>query len=90
MPKRKLDTSNINTRRLEILKKGYLTPGDIKAFVPCGNGKAGDIYRAIRAQIEAEGLENHSRVILAGRILDYMGLSMESIKAGAKLEKGGL
>ena len=90
MPKRRLDTSNINTTRLTLIQKGYLTPGDIKAFVPCGSNKASTIYNHIRAQIKAEGLENHSRVVLAGRILDYMGLSMESTKAGAKLEKGGL
>lgn len=90
MPKRKLDTSNINTTRLSLIRKGYLTRNDIQAFVPCGKDRAAVIYKEIRKQIKAEGLENHSRVILAKRILSYLGLTMESITAGAKLESRGL
>lgn len=90
MARKKLDTTNINTTRLAIIQKGYLTKGDIKAFVPCGKNKAGDIYKEIRDQIKAEGLENHNQVILAKRILSYLGLSVESIKAGAKMENKGL
>lgn len=90
MARRRLDTSNINTTRLELISKGYLTHMDVMAFVPCGKNKATQILKEIRKQVKAEGLENHSRVILAKRILNYMGLTVESIKAGAKLESRGL
>lgn len=90
MPRRKLDTSHINTTRLSIIQKGYLTQKDIKEFVPCGKDRAGAIYREIRGQIKAEGLENNSNVILAKRILTYLGLTKESIIAGAKMERKGV
>lgn len=90
MPKRKLDTSKINTTRLAIIRKGYLTPKDISAFVPCGKNKACEIYHEIRNQVKAEGLENHNQVILAKRMLSHLGLTVESITTGAKLESRGL
>lgn len=90
MPRRKLDTSHINTTRLAIIQKGYLTQKDIKEFVPCGKDRAGVIYREIRSQTEAEGLENNSNVILAKRIISYLGLTKEAIIAGAKIERGGV
>ncbi len=90
MARRRLDTSYINTTRLELIGKGYLTHKDVMAFVPCGKNKATQIFNEIRKQVKAEGLENHSQVILAKRILNYMGLTTESIKAGAKLESRGL
>lgn len=90
MARRRLDTSYINTTRLELIRKGYLTHDDVMAFVPCGKNKATQIFREIREQVKAEGLENHRRVILSKRILSYMGLTVESVTAGAKLESRGL
>lgn len=90
MPRKKLDTSNINTVRLEIIGKGYLSKTDIMAFVPCGKDKAKEIFNIIRSGVKADGLENCREVILVKRMLDYMGLSKESIKEAAKLESRGL
>lgn len=87
MPKRKLDTSNISTVRLGIIAKGYLDKTDIMAFVPCGKDKAKEIYDKIRESVKKDGLENCRNVILAKRMLAYMGLSMESIKEAARLER---
>lgn len=86
MARRKLDISNLNTTRLALIQKGHLTQSDIKAFVPCGKNKAAEIYNTIRNNVKSEGLENCSRVILAKRILNYMGLTVEGVTAAAKLE----
>lgn len=86
MPRKILDTSNINMTRLSIIQKGYLAQKDIQAFVPCGKNKAAQIFNEIRSDVKSEGLENCSRVILAKRILSYMGLTAEGITAAAKLE----
>ena len=90
MARRKLDTSKINTRRLELIGKGYLTQQEIRQFVPCGEKKARCIYKEIRAEVEKEGLENCSNIILAKRILKFMGLSAKDIEAAAKLESRGI
>lgn len=90
MARRKLDTSKINITRLELIRKGYLTCSDVMDFVPCGKNKATQIFNEIQAQVKAEGLENHRRVILSKRILSYMGLTVESVTVGAKLESRGL
>lgn len=89
MARRKLDTSKINTRRLELINKGHLNRAEIKEFVPCGKNKAGEIYKKIRQEVEAEGLENCCDVILVGRILKYCGLTVEGVRAAAKLESRG-
>lgn len=89
MPKRKLDTSNIGTVRLRILAKGYLDKSDIMAFVPCGKDKAKVIYDKICKDVKKDGLENCRNVILAKRMLAYMGLTPESIKEAARLESRG-
>lgn len=87
MPERKLDTSNINCKRLVLIQKGFLNQVDISQFVPCGHNKAGQIYKAIREDVKTEGLENCSNVILVKRLLDYMGLTVASVAAAAKQEK---
>ncbi|NCU30356.1 hypothetical protein EOM57_00975 [Candidatus Saccharibacteria bacterium] len=89
MARRKLDTSNISTIRLSIVTKGYLDKSDVMAFVPCGKDKARDIFNRIRDDVKGKGLENCREVILAKRMLDYMGLSTESIEKAAKLESRG-
>lgn len=89
MPRRRLDTSNISTIRLGIVTKGYLDKSDIMAFVPCGKDKAKVIFNKIRSNVRNDGLENCREVILAKRMLDYMGLSNETIKEAAKLERRG-
>lgn len=89
MARRKLDTSKINIRRLELIRKGHLNRAEIKEFVPCGKNKAGQIYKEIRQEVETEGLENCCDVILVGRILKYCGLTVEGVKAAAKLESRG-
>ena len=86
MAKRKLDTTKLNTTRLALVQKGFLTRGDIQAFVPCGKNKAAQIFNEIRSDVKSEGLENCSKVILAKRILNYMVLTAEGITAAAKLE----
>lgn len=86
MARRKLDTSNINTTRLALIQRGYLTQSDVKDFVPCGKNKAAEIYKGIRESVKAEGLENCSDVILAKRILKFLGLTAEGVIAAAKLE----
>lgn len=85
--KAKMDTTYLNSNRLSILATGYLRVKDIAEFIPCGRGTASKIFRQIRKQTEAEGFENCQKVILAQRILKYTGLTMEGIKAAAKLEK---
>jgi hypothetical protein len=90
MPRRKLDTSMINTKRLELIHKGHLTVGDVKEFVPCGHNKASQIFKEIRQEVKDEGLENCSNVILVKRILKYLGLTVEGVTAAAKLESRGL
>lgn len=88
MPKKVLDTTNINITRLALIQKGYLTQGDIKAFVPCGKIQAADIYSKIREKVkEKEGLECCRKVILAKRILEFIDLTAEGIAAAAKLER---
>lgn len=89
MPRRRLDTSNINTTRLAILQRGYLTQADIRAFVPCGQNKATEIYQSIRSKVEEEGLENCRDVILAKRVLKFLDLTAEGIAAAARTERRG-
>lgn len=90
MPRKKLDTSKINTKRLELIHKGHLTVSDVKEFVPCGKNRATQIFREIRKEIKDEGYENCSNVILVKRILKYLDLTVESVTAAAKLESRGL
>ena len=90
MARRKLDTKNINIKREELIQKGYLTRKEIMIFVPCGGNTASKIYQTIREEVKMEGLENCQNVILAKRMLDFMGLTAESIHAAAKLERKGI
>lgn len=90
MARKKLDTSKLNIRRLELINKGHLNRAEIKEFVPCGKNKAGEIYKEIRKEVEAEGLENCYDVILVGRLLKYCDLTVEGVKAAAKIESKGL
>ena len=71
MARKKIDTNKLNTRRLELISKGYLTQQEVREFV-------------------AEGLENCSNVILAKRILKFIGLSVKDIEIAAKLESRGI
>lgn len=89
MPRKRLDTSVISTTRLNIVAKGYLNKADVMAFVPCGKDKARSIFNEIRDKVKSDGLENCQEVILAKRMLDYMGLKAETIKEAAKLERRG-
>ena len=86
MARRKLDTSNINTVRLAFIQRGYLTKADVKAFDPCGKNKAAEIYQKIRKEVRTEGLENCRDVILAKRMLKFLGLTTEGVISAAKLE----
>lgn len=86
MARRKLDTSNINTVRLAFIQRGYLTQADVKALVPCGKNKAAEIYQKIRKEVRTEGLENCRDVILAKRMLKFLGLTTEGVISAAKLE----
>ena len=83
--KKKCDVG-INVKRLELLNKGFLTLKDIKEFVPCGTPKAREIYNSIRQEVEMEGLENCDQIILAKRILKFMGLTATDIRTAAKTE----
>lgn len=87
---KKIKDAKLNQKRMGLLAKGYLDKSDIKVFVPCGNVKAREIYNSIRNQVTSEGLENLREVILAKRILKFMGLTTESIKAAAKAERKGI
>ena len=89
MARRVLDTTDINIKRESLIQKGHLTRKDITVFVPCGRGTASKIYNSIREEVKAEGLENCQDVILAKRILKYMGLTAESVHAAAKIERRG-
>lgn len=90
MARRRLDTTGINIKRLELISKGYLRRKEIEEFVPCGSNKASEIYKYIRNQVKLEGLENCSDVILADRVIKHCGLTLEGIKAMAKIESKGL
>lgn len=90
MARKKIDTNKLNTRRLELISKGYLTQQEVREFVPCGEHKARSIFKEIRREVEAEGLENCSNVILAKRILKFIGLSVKDIETAAKLESRGM
>ena len=85
MGKKKCDVG-INVKRLELLNKGFLTLKDIKEFVPCGAPKAKEIYDSIRAEVESEGLENCDQIILAKRMLKFMGLTANEVRINAKTE----
>ena len=82
------DHSKINQKRLEIIEKGYVSRRDICEFVPCSYNKARKIWNLITSNIEKEGFERiDDNIMLANRLLQYLGLSEEKIKAAIQKEK---
>lgn len=77
-----------NVRREELINKGYLNKSEIREFIPCGYKKACQIYDEIREKNKAEGIENLSDVVLAKRVLPYIGMSAKEVSAAAKQERG--
>lgn len=67
--------------------KGYLYKKDIIKFMPCGSSSAALIFHDIRRKVEQEGYENCRDVILAKRMLDYIGTDLPTLMQLAKIEK---
>ena len=81
------DHSKINQKRLEIIEKGYVSRRDICEFIPCSYNKARKIWNTITSNIHKEGFEQiDDNIMLAGRLLNYLGLSEEKIKAAIEKE----
>lgn len=69
-------------------QKGYVTRRDICEFVPCSYNKSRKIFDTITQEIEKEGYERiDDNILLARRLLDFLGLSEESIKKLAVKEQ---
>jgi pimeloyl-CoA synthetase len=69
------------TTRYQLMQKGYLNQTEVMKFVPCGYKKAKEVITKIRDDITAEGIENLDKnIILASRLIKYLGLSEKKIK----------
>lgn len=77
-----------NIRREELIAKGYLNKREIREFIPCGYKRASLIYDEIRDKNKAEGVENLFEVVLAKKVLPYIGMTLKEVSAAAKLERG--
>ncbi len=82
----KKNIQNLNIKRFELIKKGFLTKGEIQEFVPCGYNKACAIYNEIRNTVKKEGYENLADVVLAKRVLDILGMTAAEVRKNAEIE----
>ena len=85
MCKKELKVSNI--RREELLHKGFLSIKEIREFIPCGPEKASQIYHEIRKKNTSEGVENLFEVVLAKKVLPYIGMTKAEVSSAAKVER---
>ena len=67
--------------RYRLMMRGYLNQSDVMRFVPCGQKRARDIMKEIKNNVATEGIENLDKnVILASRLIKYLGLTEARIK----------
>lgn len=83
---RKIDYP-LNTRREEIIMKGFCTPKEIMDFIPCGRKCADEIYAAINEEIKSKGKNPLLFGVPVKKVLDYLGMTESQISKYAAKEK---
>lgn len=79
---KKVDPDQLVIDRYNLMRKGFLNRKEVMAFVPCGARMANMIVDGIRKEVELEGYENlDENLILAKRIIAYLGLTEKKIEA---------
>ena len=79
---RKVDPDQLIVDRYNLMRKGFLNRKEVMAFVPCGTKTANMIVDDIRKEVVLEGYENlDENLILAKRIIAYLGLTEKKIEA---------
>ena len=79
---RKVDPDQLVIDRYNLMRKGFLNRKEVMSFVPCGTKMANMIVDDIRKEVLLEGYENlDENLILAKRIIAYLGLTEKKIEA---------
>ncbi len=71
---------NINSRRAEIIAKGFITRKDLEVFIPCSYTKATKAYNDICHKLILEGKHVSEFGLPPDIVLKYFSLSEEKIR----------
>lgn len=80
---------NINERRLELIRKGYVNRKELSEFLAIGKVKASAVYEEIVNEIAKEDKAVDHLGIRTCRVLEYIGLTEEDIRRFADDELKG-
>lgn len=77
---RTINNPCLNQDRLRLMRKGYLTKGDIKKFVPCGQKRATEMFNDINNKIVSEGKTPGYFGVEVSRVLSYLHITETQIR----------
>ena len=74
------EDNKLNTRRLQMIRKGYVNKKELGQFLGVGKSKASKIFNQIVREIENSGRYVDSLGIRVTYALDYLGFTEEDIR----------